>query len=76
MGGCKRGLRRGEATGVGQRNFGAGSCAQRVMPEPMTALHLLIELLAIPLGHQKTMSKWLVIPQSAGFTSNVSEVQQ
>jgi hypothetical protein len=36
-----RGLRIGEATGAGQRSFGAGSCAQRVMPEPMTASHLL-----------------------------------
>ncbi len=29
------------ATGAGQRSFGAGSCAKRVMPEPMTAWHLL-----------------------------------
>jgi hypothetical protein len=28
------------ATGAGQRSFCAGSCAQRVMPEPMTASHL------------------------------------
>ena len=41
----------------------------------MAALHLLMELLAIPLGHQKTMPKWLVIPQSAGYAGNVSEVQ-
>lgn len=28
------------ATGAGQRSCGVGSCAQRVMPEPMTASHL------------------------------------
>ncbi len=32
----------------------------------MTASHLLMELLAIPLSQQA--GKWLVIPQSAGFT--------
>ena len=37
----------------------------------MAALHLLMELLAIPLSNQKTVAKWLVIPQTAGFTSNV-----
>jgi hypothetical protein len=41
----------------------------------MAALHLLMELLAIPLSNQKTVAKWLVIPQTAGFASNVSEVQ-
>jgi hypothetical protein len=30
-----------KATGAGQRSFGAGSCAQRVMPKPITASHLL-----------------------------------
>lgn len=34
----------------------------------MTASHFLMELLAIPLSNQKTVAKWLVIPQSAGFT--------
>jgi len=29
------------AMGAGKQSFGAGSCAQRVMPEPMTASHLL-----------------------------------
>ena len=33
----------------------------------MIALHLLMELLAIPLSNQKTVAKWLVIPQSAGY---------
>lgn len=42
------------AMGAGKRSFGVGSCAS-VMPEPMTALHLL--------------------PQSAGFASNESEVR-
>jgi hypothetical protein len=58
--------------GAGQRSFGAGSCAQRVMPEPITASHLLIELLDIPLSQQA--GKWLVIPRTAGCASNVSEV--
>lgn len=44
------------AMGAGKRSFGAGSCAQRVMPEPMTATHLL--------------------PQTAGFAGDVSEVQR
>ena len=39
----------------------------------MAALHLLMELLANPLSQQA--GKWLVIPQSAGCASNVSEVQ-
>ena len=39
----------------------------------MTALRLLMKLLANPLSQQA--GKWLVIPQSAGFASNVSEVQ-
>jgi hypothetical protein len=68
------GRRRGGATGAGQRSFGAGSCAQRVMPEPMTAMHLLMKLLAnplmrllaIPLSNQKTVAKWLVISRQAG----------
>jgi hypothetical protein len=41
----------------------------------MTGLHIMVEqlanplkrLLAIPLSNQKTVAKWLVIPQSAGF---------
>ncbi len=61
------------ASGAGQRSFGVGSCAQRVMPEPMTASHLLMELLANPLSQQA--GKWLVIPQSAGFAGKVSEVR-
>jgi len=56
--------RRAKAAGAGQRSCGAGSCAQRVMPEPITASHLLMELLAIPLSQQA--GKWLVIPQTAG----------
>ena len=40
----------------------------------MTALHLLMELLAIPLSQQA--GKWLVILQSDDSISNVSEVQQ
>ena len=28
---------------AGQHSCGAGSCAQRVMPEPMTASHLQLE---------------------------------
>ncbi len=59
--------------GAGQRSCGAGSCAQRVMPKPITASHLLMELLAIPLSQQA--GKWLVIPQSGGCASNVSEVR-
>ena len=63
-----------DATGAGQRSFGAGSCMQRVMPEPMTAMRLLMKLLAnllmrllaIPLSNQKTDAKWLVISQQAG----------
>ena len=39
----------------------------------ITAAHLLMELLAIPLSQQA--GKWLVIPQTAGCTSNVSEVR-
>jgi hypothetical protein len=33
----------------------------------MAALHLLMELLAIPLSNQKMVAKWLVIPLTAGF---------
>jgi hypothetical protein len=32
------------AMGAGQRSCGAGSCAKRVMPEPMAALHLLLHV--------------------------------
>jgi hypothetical protein len=39
----------------------------------VTALHLLMELPANPLRQQA--GKWLVVPQSAGFAGNVSEVQ-
>jgi len=39
----------------------------------MTALHLLVKLLANPLSQQA--GKWLVIPQSSGFITNVSEVK-
>lgn len=39
----------------------------------MAALHFLRELLANPLSQQA--GKWLVIPQSAGYACNVSEVQ-
>jgi hypothetical protein len=39
----------------------------------ITASRLLIELLAIPLSQQA--GKWLVIPQTAGCPSNVSEVR-
>jgi hypothetical protein len=38
----------------------------------ITASHLLMELLAIPLSQQA--GKWLVIPQTAGYASNVLEV--
>ena len=41
----------------------------------MTALHLLMELLAIPLSNQKTVAKWLVITQSVGCARNTTEVQ-
>ncbi|MEI7842289.1 MAG: hypothetical protein WCI39_04585 [Gallionellaceae bacterium] len=61
------------ATGAGQQSCGADSCAQRVMLEPITASHLLMEPLAIPLSQQA--GKWLVIPQTAGFASNESEVR-
>ena len=62
------------AAGSGQRSFGAGSCAQRVMPEPMAASHLLMKLLANPLSQQA--GKWLVILQSAVFaiTSDLASV--
>lgn len=43
------------ALSAGQQGCGVGSCAKRVMPEPMAALHL--------------------IPQTAGYASNESEVQ-
>lgn len=67
------------AAGAGQRSFGAGSCAQRVMPEPMTASHLLMELLAnplmrllaIPLSNQKTVAKWLVISQQTTLAKSL-----
>ncbi len=39
----------------------------------ITASHLLMELLAIPLSQQA--GKWLVIPQAAGCASNVPEVR-
>jgi len=39
----------------------------------ITASHLLMELLAIPLS--QLAGKWLVIPQTAGCASNVSEVR-
>ena len=48
-------------------------CA-KAMGAVMTALHLLVEQLANPLSQQA--GKWLVIPQSAGFTCNMPEVQQ
>jgi len=38
----------------------------------ITASHLLLKLLANPLSPQA--GKWLVIPQTAGSASNVSEV--
>ena len=65
-----------KAMGAGQRSFGAGSCAQRVMPEPITASHLLMELLANPLSQQA--GKWLVIPQTADYaiTSDLASVNQ
>ncbi|MDH2915244.1 MAG: hypothetical protein PXX77_00055 [Gallionella sp.] len=62
-----------KATGVVQRSCGAGSCAQRVMPEPMIVSHPLMELLANPLSPQA--GKWLVIPQTAGCASNVPRVR-
>jgi hypothetical protein len=31
------------AMGAGQRSFGADSCAQRVMSEPMSAAHLQLQ---------------------------------
>ncbi len=61
--------------GAGQRSCGAGSCAKRVMPEPMAALHLLGETTSHSTRLQKAAAKSLVIPQSAGFASNESEVQ-
>ena len=39
-----RGLRRGFVSGAGQHSYGAGSCAQRVMPEPITASYLVSEV--------------------------------
>jgi hypothetical protein len=39
----------------------------------MTAWHLLVGLLANPLSQQA--GKWLVIPQTAGCASNVSEAR-
>ncbi len=66
--------RRYEASGAGQHCCGGSSCAQRVMLEPMAAFHLLMKQLAIRLSPQA--GKSLVIPQSAGSASNVSEVHQ
>ena len=42
----------------------------------VTASHLLVKRLAIRLGRQNSASKSLVIPQTAGFSSNVSKVQR
>ena len=39
----------------------------------MTAMHLLMELLANPLSQQA--GKWLVILQFAGYAHNVTEVR-
>lgn len=61
----------GVATGAGLRSCGVGSYAKRVMPEPKAAMHLLGKTTSHSTRLQKTAAKSLVIPQSAGYTSNV-----
>ncbi len=59
------------AMGAGQHSCGAGSCAKRVMPEPMAALHLLGKTTSHSTRLQKAAAKSLVIPQAADCVSNV-----
>ena len=54
--------------------MGAEMAALRLLMERLA--NPLMRLLAIPLSNQKTVAKWLVIPQSAGYaiTSDLANV--